>query len=145
MAFFSIFVKLKDSATSKAFKVLTTVTSLERLFIWWHFVQEYDLNRDGFISYREFEKVLQRSLYLRIFVQCLLFTRAGNGGSTEIHKVSAMCRPFAKVITSSSLKTDVSTCYEHVNGSRELGQLWMHVIRTGAVALSWPHGSTFSV
>ncbi|CAI8034630.1 Ryanodine receptor 2 [Geodia barretti] len=40
MAFFSIFIKLKDSTTSKAFK-------------------EYDLNKDGMISYREFELAMQ--------------------------------------------------------------------------------------
>jgi Ca2+-binding EF-hand superfamily protein len=40
MAFFSIFIKLKDTTTSKAFK-------------------EYDLNKDGMISYREFEMAME--------------------------------------------------------------------------------------
>ena len=46
MAFFAIFVKLKDVLTSKAFK-------------------EYDLNKDGLISYREFEKVSSYDIHLQ--------------------------------------------------------------------------------
>lgn len=62
MAFFSIFVKLKDTATSKAFKVTQNIDIPYLLLVSAHthlslYPQEYDLNKDGFISYREFEKV----------------------------------------------------------------------------------------